>query len=495
MSIFVFFHFDGPATLFTLTHPPHPPTFSPLPPTHAAASSRWSTLAVPSHPTAMPDLLKRVHSQTWRSWHNALLLEPLVTQLGLECDLLVRNETAMNAIREYGATFIVGDAMNPCAAVLSELLHLPRAEVHVGPLVRHMHTAPWTGSGRDWPIEQDLWGTPTADVALVPPFSSPLHLLRNFAWAAAEAAIDWVTVRPATRALHARHGVDLSTPAAIGRNALLIINSDAAWEHPLRLPAGVVLAGSITATPAAAPLPQDVQAWMVAAAAHGDKILYVSLGSIFQLPPGHAAELVTGLAALPNIAVLAKFTAAELSDEAVNTLPPTVKILRWAPQNDILASTAPRVSLFVSHGGANGVGEALYHGVPLVVAPQGAEQLENAVKVAASGFGLSLLRRKPPPASIVDATSRALASLDVLTARARAAQARARVARPTGALVAAVATERAALLGEGARVPLPQEGGGVTVGGVVAAVVAACAAAPPARALRRVASPSRRKTD
>ena len=302
-------------------------------------------------------------------------------------------------------------------------------------------------------------------------------------------------MRPAVRALHARHGVDLSTRAAVGRNTLLVINSDAAWEPPRRLPAGVVLAGSITATPASAPLPADVQAWMVEAAARGDKVVYVSLGSIFTLPPGHAAELVTGLASLPGVAVLAKSTAAELSDADVAALPPNVKILRCAPQNDILASASPRVSLFVSHGGANGIGEALYHGVPLVVAPQGAEQLENAVKVAAAGFGLSLLRRKPPPASVVDATARALTSLDALTARARAAQARVRIARPPGALVVAAAIERTALLGEGARVPLPQEVGGLSAGGAGAAVAVGVAATLAARALRRVGASHRPKND
>ena len=179
-----------PVCVLTPPHPHHLSTLSPLPPSDAAANPRWSTLAVASNPTAMPELLRRLHSETWRSWHNALLLEPLVTQFGLECDTLVRNETAMEAMRAHGATFTVGDAMNPCAAVLFKLLNLPRAEVHVGSLVRHMHTAPWAGSGRDWPIELDVWGTPTADVPLVPPLSSPLHLLRNMASSAAETVID-----------------------------------------------------------------------------------------------------------------------------------------------------------------------------------------------------------------------------------------------------------------------------------------------------------------
>ena len=47
-------------------------------------------------------------------------------------------------------------------------------------------------------------------------------------------------------------------------------------------------------------------------------------------------------------------------------------------------------SLFITHGGMNSVMEALSLGVPMVVAPQAADQFANAGRVAELGLGLSV---------------------------------------------------------------------------------------------------------
>ena len=48
-------------------------------------------------------------------------------------------------------------------------------------------------------------------------------------------------------------------------------------------------------------------------------------------------------------------------------LPERVRTIEWAPQNDILAHTA--IQVFVTHGGADSLYEAAYHGTPLVSIP------------------------------------------------------------------------------------------------------------------------------
>ena len=60
-------------------------------------------------------------------------------------------------------------------------------------------------------------------------------------------------------------------------------------------------------------------------------------------------------------------------------LAPNVKLLDWAPQNDILGH--PAVEAFVTHAGSNGLYEAAYHGKPVVSIPIMNEQPANAVKV------------------------------------------------------------------------------------------------------------------
>lgn len=317
-----------------------------------------------------------------------------------------------------------------------------------------MHSAPWRGSGRDWPFDMNPVGVPAGGTTTVPPLGARA-IAANVFWHAVAAVLDVVSLRPPVMALNARHGVDLTTPSARARSALFVVNADAAWEHARRLPPGVLLAGSLLAAPGE-PLPPEDAAWLTAAAARGDRVVYFALGTMFQMGPGAALDLVARLVATPRVAVLARLTPEEASNDAVAALPADrARIVRWAPQNDLLASGA--VDLFITHGGASSIGEAVYHGVPVVVAPQGAEQVDNAVKVAAAGFGVALPSHQPTVTTIAAAVARALEQLPQLADRARAAQARARVGRPPAVSVAAAAIERAALLGEGARRPLPCE--------------------------------------
>ena len=61
-------------------------------------------------------------------------------------------------------------------------------------------------------------------------------------------------------------------------------------------------------------------------------------------------------------------------------LPAHVRVVAWAPQNDIIADEA--VAAFVTHGGANSLYEAAYHGTPIVCIPFFADQPDNAAKVS-----------------------------------------------------------------------------------------------------------------
>ncbi|PAV65696.1 hypothetical protein WR25_17215 [Diploscapter pachys] len=56
-----------------------------------------------------------------------------------------------------------------------------------------------------------------------------------------------------------------------------------------------------------------------------------------------------------------------------------VDLVEWMPQSDILAH--PRLRLFVTHGGINGLLEAIRLAVPLLLVPQFADQFRNAKNV------------------------------------------------------------------------------------------------------------------
>ncbi|CAL1543780.1 unnamed protein product [Lymnaea stagnalis] len=83
--------------------------------------------------------------------------------------------------------------------------------------------------------------------------------------------------------------------------------------------------------------------------------------------------------------------------------PDPVKILtsKWVPQNDILGH--PNTKLFISHCGANGQYESVYHGVPMLCLPLVGDQFYNAQRSKSKGFGLT--------GSIMDLTDKELADL------------------------------------------------------------------------------------
>lgn len=50
----------------------------------------------------------------------------------------------------------------------------------------------------------------------------------------------------------------------------------------------------------------------------------------------------------------------------------------------------PKTKAFVTHGGANGVFEAIYHGVPMVGLPLFADQPDNIIYMKAKGAAVKL---------------------------------------------------------------------------------------------------------
>ncbi|KAK9841892.1 hypothetical protein WJX84_011815 [Apatococcus fuscideae] len=69
-------------------------------------------------------------------------------------------------------------------------------------------------------------------------------------------------------------------------------------------------------------------------------------------------------------------------------LPDHVRVIEWAPQNDILAHPATRA--FVTHAGANSLYEAAYHAVPVVAIPFFGDQGRYAAQSVSHGFGVVL---------------------------------------------------------------------------------------------------------
>ncbi|XP_072477041.1 UDP-glucuronosyltransferase 2B31-like isoform X2 [Notamacropus eugenii] len=84
-----------------------------------------------------------------------------------------------------------------------------------------------------------------------------------------------------------------------------------------------------------------------------------------------------------------------------DTLGPNTRTYDWIPQNDLLGH--PKTKAFITHGGANGVYEAIYHGVPMIGVPLFADQPHNIAHMKAKGAAVDVDFHKMTTADMLNA--------------------------------------------------------------------------------------------
>ncbi|XP_049742074.1 UDP-glucuronosyltransferase 2B4-like isoform X4 [Elephas maximus indicus] len=129
------------------------------------------------------------------------------------------------------------------------------------------------------------------------------------------------------------------------------------------------------------PLPKEIEEFVQSSGKHG--VVVFTLGSmVSNLTEERAHVIASALAQIPQ-KVLWRF-----DGKKPDTLGPNTRLYKWIPQNDLLGH--PKTKAFITHGGANGIYEAIYHGIPMVGIPLFADQPENIVRMKVKGAAVSL---------------------------------------------------------------------------------------------------------
>lgn len=120
------------------------------------------------------------------------------------------------------------------------------------------------------------------------------------------------------------------------------------------------------------------------APANGKPLLYSSLGTAFNNWPEYYPILFDAVRDLDiNVfAALGSIDPASLKD-----IPANVEVGQMVPQLDILS----QASVFITHAGMGGTGEAIYYGVPMIAIPQMEEQAITARQIEKLGLGCAFL--------------------------------------------------------------------------------------------------------
>ena len=117
-------------------------------------------------------------------------------------------------------------------------------------------------------------------------------------------------------------------------------------------------------------------------------VVYISMGSMFELDKGSGQAFLEGVMNTNYSVLWSLRKSNQWILEGLDVDPDRVLISEWTPQLSVLGSKV--IHSAILHGGFNGLSEALWNGVPVLVFPQMHEQLYNAGRVHFNGLGIHL---------------------------------------------------------------------------------------------------------
>ncbi|TRY92688.1 hypothetical protein DNTS_025234 [Danionella cerebrum] len=166
----------------------------------------------------------------------------------------------------------------------------------------------------------------------------------------------------------------------MGKADIWLIRTYWDFEYPRPFLPNFKFVGGLHCKPAK-PLPKELEAFVQSSGDHG--IIVFSLGSMINnLTMERANTIASALGQIPQKVVW------RYSGKTPETLAANTKLQDWMPQNDLLGH--PKTKAFITHGGTNGLYEAIYHGVPMVGLPLFADQPDNLMHMKTKGAAVSL---------------------------------------------------------------------------------------------------------
>uniref|UniRef100_A0A8C3TN32 UDP-glucuronosyltransferase n=1 Tax=Catharus ustulatus TaxID=91951 RepID=A0A8C3TN32_CATUS len=166
----------------------------------------------------------------------------------------------------------------------------------------------------------------------------------------------------------------------MGKAEIWLIRTYWDFEFPRPFLPNFEFVGGLHCQPAK-PLPKEMEEFVQSSGEHG--IIVFTLGSmVYNLSDEKSNVIAKALSQLPQ-KVLWRY-----KGKKPETLGSNTKIYDWIPQNDLLGH--PLTKAFITHGGTNGLYEAIYHGIPMVGIPMFADQHDNIAHMVAKGAAVQV---------------------------------------------------------------------------------------------------------
>uniref|UniRef100_A0A8C5M704 UDP-glucuronosyltransferase n=1 Tax=Leptobrachium leishanense TaxID=445787 RepID=A0A8C5M704_9ANUR len=181
----------------------------------------------------------------------------------------------------------------------------------------------------------------------------------------------------------------------MGKAEIWLIRTYWDFEYPRPTLPNFEFVGGLHCTPAK-PLPEEMEKIMQDSGDHG--VVVFSLGSMVKNMSYERSNIIAAaLSQLPQ-KVIWRYTGKRPDALGENTF-----MFEWIPQNDLLGH--PKTKAFITHGGTNGIYEAIYHAVPMVGIPLFGDQPDNIVHMKTKGMAVMLDFNKMVTQDLVDAVN------------------------------------------------------------------------------------------
>ncbi|KAJ7389460.1 UDP-glucuronosyltransferase 1-1 [Desmophyllum pertusum] len=282
--------------------------------------------------------------------------------------MLVHVKKHQNLLKEFD--LMIGDAPPPCHVIVSELLELPRIGIAPAYVMR---------------FGQDL-----SKASYIPDLFSPngynmnfMGRVKNVLYLLLSMSSMKLIVNERYMELNREFDIMPERPFqdSLDMAEMVLIMGHFALEYPQPILPATKLVGPLTVKPPN-PLPRDLEQFVNGA---GDKgMILFSLGTLGDsVLQKHQVEMLANVLGRLEQRIIWRLKRYIPEDLSSN-----IKVVRWIPQNDLLAHNSTKA--FISHTGHNSLYEAAFYGVPLVCVPLFADQYSNCQQAQAVGMGIGV---------------------------------------------------------------------------------------------------------
>lgn len=173
----------------------------------------------------------------------------------------------------------------------------------------------------------------------------------------------------------------------VSESSMWLIRTDFAFEYPRPLMPNVKFIGGFHCKPASSLSDIDNPKYnyelskFIDSADNG--LIVFSMGSMVRSMDKSKSEMIAAALSRLDQKVIWRYAGDKPKSLGSNT-----KIMDWIPQNDLIGHH--KTKLFITHGGTNGLYEAIYHSVPMLGLPLLVDQFDNMLRVTERGAGLTL---------------------------------------------------------------------------------------------------------